>query len=138
MAELQDLYQELIIDHGRRPRNQGEIDNATFVEEGFNPLCGDKVKLYCMLVNNIIKDIKFNASGCAISVASASIMSEILKGKTVQQAQEFFKAFQTLVTTGESEEDLGKCEVFAGVAQYPMRVKCATLVWHAMQAGLKL
>lgn len=142
-AELRQLYQEIIIDHGRQPRNFGELDNATHRLDGFNPLCGDKLTLFMRInnENNIIEDLKFNGSGCAISVASASLMTECLKNKTIEQAKDFFENFHQMVT----EEDLavappsalGKLSVLAGVKSFPARVKCATLAWHTMNNALE-
>lgn len=135
--ELDNLYQELIIDHGTEPRNHHVMDNANHQAEGYNPLCGDKVHLYLHLQGDTITDISFISKGCAISTASASIMSEALKGKTITQAQELFKQFQQLVTTEVPVAiNLGKLEALGGVRQYPSRVKCATLAWHTLQEAL--
>ena len=135
---LQDLYQQVIIDHGRHPRNFGVCEHCTHQHQGYNPLCGDQVTVFIYLDKDIVKDITFNGAGCAISVASASLMTEALKGKTVAQVQEIFENFRQTVTTGEgvSQEKLGKLTVLAGVAEYPMRVKCATLAWHALMNAL--
>jgi nitrogen fixation protein NifU and related proteins len=139
MTDLQDLYQELILDHGRRPRNFKRLDDATRNAEGYNPLCGDKVKIYVKMNGDDIKDISFEGSGCAISTASASIMTEILKGKTRADAEELFQRFHDLVTGKKAQLDapeLGKLEVFSGVSEFPIRVKCATLSWHTLRAAL--
>jgi nitrogen fixation NifU-like protein len=140
MTDLQDLYQELILDHSRRPRNLGSLAEANRSAEGYNPLCGDKVKVYVNLEGDVVRDISFEGSGCAISTASASIMTETLKGKTRAQAEQLFETFHNLVT-GHGREidspDLGKLEVFSGVSEFPMRVKCATLSWHTLRAALK-
>ena len=140
--ELRQLYQEVIIDHGRHPRNFGELENATHKLDGFNPLCGDKLTLF-MQVNketNTIEALSFNGSGCAISVASASLMTQCLKNKTVEQAKEFFENFHSMVTeedlTVEPPTSLGKLSVLAGVKSFPARVKCATLAWHTMNNAL--
>jgi len=139
MTDLQDLYQELILDHGRRPRNFRPLDGATRSAEGYNPLCGDKVKIYVKMDGDIVKDISFEGSGCAISTASASIMTETLKGKTRAEAEELFQTFHDLVTGRQAQLDapeLGKLAVFSGVSEFPIRVKCATLSWHTLRAAL--
>lgn len=141
--ELRQLYQEIIIDHGRQPRNFGELEVATHKLDGFNPLCGDKLTLF-LKVNSetsIIEALSFNGSGCAISVASASLMTECLKNKTVEQAQHFFEEFHQMVTdedlTQEPPTSLGKLAVLAGVKSFPARVKCATLAWHTLNNALE-
>ncbi|HXI90867.1 MAG TPA: SUF system NifU family Fe-S cluster assembly protein [Blastocatellia bacterium] len=139
MTDLQDLYQELILDHGRRPRNFRALDGATRSAEGYNPLCGDKVKIYVRMDADTIKDISFEGAGCAISTASASIMTETLKGKTRAEAEELFQTFHDLVTGRQAQLDapeLGKLAVFSGVSEFPIRVKCATLSWHTLRAAL--
>ena len=139
MIDLQDLYQELILDHGRRPRNFRALDGATRKAEGYNPLCGDKVKIYVKMDGDIVKDISFEGAGCAISTASASIMTETLKGKTRAEAQELFQTFHDLVTGRQAQLDapeLGKLAVFSGVSEFPIRVKCATLSWHTLRAAM--
>lgn len=139
MSDLQDLYQELIVDHNRHPRNRRKIENADRHAAGYNPLCGDRVTVYVTLDGDVIADVAFEGKGCAISTASASLMTESLKGKTLAQAESLFRCFHDLVT-GEHEscEDvpLGKLEVFSGVSKYPARVKCASLVWHAVKSAL--
>jgi nitrogen fixation NifU-like protein len=140
MEDLRDLYQEVILDHNKNPRNFHKMDNATKVLDGQNPLCGDHYTLFLLLENNIIKDISFEGSGCAISKASASLMSSILKGKTRQEAEELFQLFHKVVT-GEIDslkhlEELGKLAAFGGVSEFPARVKCASLAWHTMHAAL--
>ena len=140
MTDLQDLYQELILDHSRRPRNLRKLAEASRSAEGFNPLCGDKVKVYLKMSGNTVTDASFEGSGCAISTASASIMTEALKGKTREEAEALFEAFHDLVTgrpMAVDSPDLGKLEVFSGVSEFPIRVKCATLSWHTMKAALK-
>jgi len=139
MTDLQDLYQELILDHGRRPRNFRALDGATRKAEGYNPLCGDKVKIYVKMDGDIVEDISFEGAGCAISTASASIMTETLKGRTRSEAEELFQIFHDLVTGREAQLDapeLGKLAVFSGVSEFPIRVKCATLSWHTMRAAM--
>ena len=139
MTDLQDLYQELILDHGRRPRNFRPLDGATRSAEGYNPLCGDKVKIYVKMDGDIVKDISFEGAGCAISTASASIMTETLKGKTRAEAEDLFQTFHDLVTGRQAQLDapeLGKLAVFSGVSEFPIRVKCATLSWHTLRAAL--
>ncbi|MCS6952433.1 MAG: SUF system NifU family Fe-S cluster assembly protein [Bryobacterales bacterium] len=138
MEELRDLYQEVIVDHSRRPRNFRVMADATATAEGYNPLCGDKVMLYLKLEGDVIRDVAFQGSGCAISTASASLLTESLKGKTTAQAEELFEGFHKLVTgSGAPDKELGKLAVLRGVREYPMRVKCATLVWHTLRAALK-
>ena len=139
MTDLQDLYQELILDHGRRPRNFKPLEGATRSAEGYNPLCGDKVKVYVKVDGDVVKDMSFEGAGCAISTASASIMTETLKGKTRSQAEELFETFHDLVTGKQAQVDapeLGKLAVFSGVSEFPIRVKCATLSWHTLRAAL--
>ena len=139
-SELKDLYQQVIVDHSRKPRNFRLIEDANRVE-GYNPLCGDRVTFYVKMDGGKIADISFQGSGCAISTASASLATEALKGKTLEEADALFAAFHDLVTglTMHSEErpPLGKLEAFSGVCDYPTRVKCATLAWHTINAALK-
>ncbi len=141
MSYLNDLYQEVILDHNKRPRNFGELKEANRKAQGFNPLCGDKVTVYVRLENDVVKDISFQGKGCAISTASASLMTESLKGKTRAEVEELFKEFRNLVTGriggADAESQLGKLAVFHGVSEFPIRVKCATLVWHTLQAALE-
>ena len=138
MSDLHDLYQEVILDHNRNPRNYRIIDPSSHHADGFNPLCGDKVSVYLDVKDGVIHDVSFQGDGCAISTASASLMTEALKGKTVQQARRLFEGFHDLVTTDVAPDDVafGKLEVLAGVKEYPTRVKCATLAWHTLQAAL--
>jgi len=139
MLDLKDLYQEVIIDHNRSPRNFGKLDNADKILEGFNPLCGDHLKLYLNMEDGRIADIHFDGSGCAISVASASLMTEAMKGKTVSEAEAIFENFHELLTGDETRVDydkLGKLAAIAGVREYPTRVKCATLCWHTLHTAL--
>ena len=138
MNDLRDLYQEVILDHNRRPRNFGPLPTANRRAEGHNPLCGDRVTVYLDLADGRLQDVAFQGSGCAISTASASLMTEALKGLTLEEARGLFKGFHDLVTLGadEGSPDLGKLAVFTGVREYPMRVKCATLAWHALMAAL--
>jgi nitrogen fixation NifU-like protein len=138
MSELRDLYQEIILDHNRRPRNFGPLPGATRQAEGHNPLCGDRVTVWLDLEDGRIRDLSFEGAGCAISTASASLMTEALKGLGVEEARGLFHGFHELVTHGEEAggPDLGKLAVFSGVREYPMRVKCATLAWHALIAAL--
>jgi nitrogen fixation protein NifU and related proteins len=138
MSELRDLYQEVILEHSRHPRNYRAMEPASHRVEGFNPLCGDRFTIYLDLKDGAIQDVSFQGSGCAISKASASMMTQTLKGKTASQAEEIFTRFHDLVTGhGEPGEDLGKLAVFAGVSEFPVRVKCATLSWHALRAALQ-
>lgn len=135
---LRELYQEVILDHSKNPRNFREIDNASHDAKGHNPLCGDRLSLYIVLEDGVIQDVSFKGAGCAISTASASMMTEVLKGKTQAEAEELFGAFHSVVTgkEGADEDALGKLAVFAGVRDYPVRVKCATLAWHTLNAAL--
>ncbi len=145
MSDLRDLYQELIIDHSKAPRNFREMEDATREADGFNPLCGDKLHLYLKIDDDgIIRDASFKGSGCAISTASASIMTSMLKGQTLEQAKNLFETFHQLVTRPTDELDpsdaglgLGKMAVFAGVNEFPARVKCATLAWHTMKNAVE-
>jgi nitrogen fixation NifU-like protein len=138
-SELRELYQEVIIDHSKRPRNFRELDGRARHAQGYNPLCGDHVTVYVLVENGVVKDLAFKGSGCAISTASASVMTETLKGKSLVEAEKLFRTFHDLVTGkgGESPADLGKLAVFAGVSEFPVRVKCATLSWHTMHAALE-
>jgi nitrogen fixation NifU-like protein len=138
MSELTELYQEVILDHSRKPRNFRILPEANHSAEGNNPLCGDHYTIYLRLENEIIKDITFQGAGCAISKAAASLMTDELKGKTVAEAQQQFSEYQKMITTGNDEDvELGKLCAFVGVHNFPMRVKCAVLPWHAMLASLK-
>jgi nitrogen fixation NifU-like protein len=138
--DLRDLYQEVIFDHNRNPRNFRRIENADRQVDGFNPLCGDRLTLFLKLDDNIIEDASFQGNGCAISTASVSLMTEIIKGKTQQEAEALFQLFHQ-ITTGKNDEiqleTMGKLAVLAGVREYPARVKCATLAWHTLDAALK-
>jgi nitrogen fixation NifU-like protein len=138
MSELSDLYQEVILDHNRRPRNFRTIDDASRKQEGYNPLCGDRLTLYVRLDGDRITDVAFQGSGCAISKASASLMTEALKGKTVAEARELFEKFHEMVTSSPDTNpaDLGKLSVLSGVREYPTRVKCASLAWHTLKAAV--
>jgi nitrogen fixation NifU-like protein len=134
---VDDLYQDLILDHSKRPRNCHAMDDATRNAEGYNPLCGDKLKLYVKMDGDIVKDVSFVGSGCAISTASASLMTESLKGKTREEALKLLEKFHDLLTTDTPvTKDLGKLVVFCGVRDYPARVKCATLAWHTLKSAL--
>jgi nitrogen fixation protein NifU and related proteins len=138
MSELTDLYQEVILDHNRRPRNFRAIDQPSSTQEGYNPLCGDRLTLYMSVDDGVIKDVSFQGSGCAISKASASIMTETLKGKTVGEARELFDRFHAMITSDPSvpADDMGKLSALAGVREFPTRVKCASLAWHTMKAAV--
>jgi len=139
--DLSELYQELIIDHGTEPRNYHAIENASHTADGYNPLCGDKIKLYLLLDGDIIREASFVGAGCAISTASASIMTEILIGKTQAQTMEILNSFKCLVTgqelTAQHLDDLGKLLALTGVRAFPSRIKCATLPWHTLDAALQ-
>ena len=141
MSELTDLYQDIILDHCKRPRNFGQLAGADQVAEGYNPLCGDKVKIYVRRDGDRLAGVGFEGSGCAISTASASLLTEALAGKTLPEAQQLFAAVHAMLTgdpsrPAEDTERLGKLAALAGVREYPMRVKCATLAWHTLQAAL--
>jgi nitrogen fixation NifU-like protein len=138
MSDLRELYQEVIIDHNRNPRNFCKLENCSHHADGYNPLCGDKLSLYIDIKNNIINKISFEGSGCAISTASASLMTEHLLGKSVQEAEKLFKLFHDFMITDAPvlDLDLGKLKVLSGVREYPARVKCATLAWHTLEAAL--
>ena len=138
MSELSDLYQEVILDHNRRPRNFRTIDGASRQQEGYNPLCGDRLTVYVTLEGDRIADVAFQGSGCAISKASASLMTESLKGKTVTEARALFEKFHAMVTSSPDTEaeDLGKLSVLSGVREYPTRIKCASLAWHTLKAAV--
>ena len=140
MSELSELYQQVILDHNKRPRNFRKIEPATHTAEGHNPLCGDQLTIYVILENDEVKDVAFEGSGCAISKASASMMTQAVKGKRKAVAEKLFKEFHSMVT-GELDEEqeengLGNLKIFAGVREFPVRVKCATLPWHTLHAAL--
>ena len=135
---VHDLYQETILDHSKRPRNFHSMDDANRHAEGYNPLCGDKLKLYLKVENDIVTDASFVGTGCAISTASASLMTESLKGKKREEALKMLDKFHELLTTDTPvSKDLGKLVVFCGVREYPARVKCATLAWHTLKSALE-
>lgn len=138
MDTLQDLYQEVIVDHNRSPRNFGKLEAANQVLEGNNPICGDKLTLYLQIDDGQVSNIRFAGDGCAISVASASLMTDAVKGKSVGEAQTIFEQFHNLISSDQpaSDDTLGKLSVLAGVRAYPSRVKCATLCWHALHCAL--
>ena len=138
MSDLSDLYQEVILDHNRRPRNFHALPGASHSAEGFNPLCGDRLMLYLKLGGDTIEDISFEGSGCAISKASASLMTDALKGRSVTEARALFDRFHRMVTTPPDQgvEDMGKLSSLAGVREFPVRVKCASLAWHTLKAAL--
>jgi len=139
MSDLRELYQEMIVDHSRRPRNFGTLANANHIKEGYNPLCGDQLTLFLNEQDGVISQVQFEGTGCAISMASASLMTEMLRGKKVAEADEIFKDFIHLVTHGNDKAlkaKLGKLAVLAGVNEFPARVKCATLAWHTLHAAM--
>lgn len=140
MSDLRDLYQEVILEHSKAPRNFHGLPNADHKADGNNPLCGDQFTVYLHMDGNAITDISFQGAGCAISKASASMMTQIVKGKSREEAEKLFHRFHQMVTGQEplkNGEDIGKLAVFAGVSEYPARVKCATLAWHTLQAALE-
>lgn len=139
MSDLTDLYQQVILDHYKKPRNFRKLEGANRKAEGHNPLCGDQVTIYLKVENNIVKDISFEGSGCAISTASASLMTENIKGKSLEKVEKLFKSFHSMLTeeSASSLTEMGKLEVFSGVREFPVRVKCATLAWHTLHAALE-
>lgn len=141
MDDLRELYQEVILDHSKHPRNFGKLDPCSHEAHGYNPLCGDTINIFVSLTDdNVINDISFEGKGCAISIASASLLTDIIKGKTLSDAEQLFDGFHALVTgkndTLDAGEDSERLMVLSGVKQFPMRVKCATLSWHALQSAL--
>jgi nitrogen fixation NifU-like protein len=143
MSDLRELYQEVILDHSRKPRNHRELPGANRKADGFNPLCGDKATVYLTIEDGVVKDASFVGKGCSISTASASMMTESVKGKRLAEAEDLFRRFHDLITgapardRGEADPALGKLAVFSGVCEFPVRVKCATLPWHTMKAALE-
>ena len=141
MSDLNDLYQQVIMDHNRKPSNFHKMDDANRTAIGHNPLCGDRLTLYLKMDGDVIKDISFEGKGCAISKSSASLMTASLKGKTKAEAEALFEKFHKMVTspkgTAVDEEELGKLAVFSGVSEFPVRVKCASLAWHTMKSALE-
>ena len=140
MSDLRDLYQEVILDHNKKPRNHGKLDDANRELEGYNPLCGDRLTIYVRVEDGVVQAVRFDGSGCAISTASTSMMTEAVKGKPEADVRALFDRFHDLVTgkaASGSEDDLGKLRVFAGVSEFPIRVKCATLAWHTLIAALE-
>ncbi len=138
--ELKELYQQVILDHNKSPRNFRKMDNASSKAEGYNPLCGDHIDVYVLVEDDIVKDVSFKGEGCAISKASASVMTSMLKGKTKEEAEKLFNKFHDLVTgklgNDLDTDELGKLAVFAGVQEFPVRVKCASLAWHTLMNAL--
>lgn len=139
MTDVRDLYQEVILDHGKNPRNRTRPEGANREAVGHNPLCGDRVTVYARVEDGIVADLGFEGNGCAISTASASMMTQALKGKPIEEVARVFERFHAMVAGDqpESPEELGKLNVFAGVRAFPIRVKCATLVWHTLRAALE-
>jgi nitrogen fixation NifU-like protein len=138
MSDLSDLYQEVILDHNKRPRNFRTLDTANHSAEGYNPLCGDRLHLYVRVDDDVVTDVGFQGSGCAISKASASLMTDSIKGRPVAEVRALFQRFHAMVTTPPEAavEDMGKLSVLAGVREFPVRVKCASLAWHTLKAAL--
>lgn len=140
MSELSELYQQVILDHNKKPRNFRKLEDATQTAEGYNPLCGDQLTVYLRAAGGVVEEVSFEGSGCAISKASASMMTQIVKGKTREEAEKLFDEFHRMVT-GELDEEatpnsLGRLKIFAGVREFPARVKCASLPWHTLHAAL--
>jgi nitrogen fixation NifU-like protein len=136
-GDLQNLYREVIVDHSRKPRNCRPVEGASATAQGHNPLCGDRVSVQLKMDRDVIADVAFQGAGCAISTASASLMTETLKGRTRDEAERLFQSFHNLLTGKEAAGDLGKLAVFGGVREFPVRVKCATLAWHTLRAALE-
>ena len=140
MSELSELYQQVILDHNKKPRNFRRLENANHTADGYNPLCGDQLTIYLDLEDGLVKEVGFEGSGCAISKASASMMTQAVKGKSKEQAEHLFQEFHSMVTGELNEEtdenNLGNLRIFAGVREFPVRVKCATLPWHTLHAAL--
>lgn len=141
MSDLRELYQQVIIEHSRNPRNYKELQHPSHSAEGYNPLCGDQITVYLMVEGDVVADVSFKGSGCAISKASASLMTAAVKGKTISEAEELFARFREMVTSERDaevdEEALGKLTVLSGVREFPVRVKCATLAWHTLHTALE-
>ncbi len=137
MSELRDLYQDLVLEHSKYPRNFRVLANATHQAEGYNPLCGDHFTVYLDMDGDRIREVSFQGTGCAISKASASIMTQALKGRSTAEAEELFEKFHNVVTGETGANGLGKLAAFAGVSEFPARVKCATLAWHTVRAALQ-
>lgn len=141
MSDLRELYQSVILDHNKKPRNLRRPDGTNREADGFNPLCGDKLRVHLEVDGDFVKDVGFEGSGCAISTASASLMTEAVKGRTLAETEQLFERFHQLVTGPPGEEpdttSLGKLAVFAGVREFPIRVKCATLAWHTLRAAVE-
>ena len=138
-SELRELYQEVILDHSKHPRNKRELPDASGSSEGFNPLCGDEATVYVRVEGDVVKDVSFVGRGCSISTASASMMTEAVKGKSRAEAEALFERFHALITASPGEveaSELGKLAAFSGVCEFPMRVKCASLPWHTLKAAL--
>jgi nitrogen fixation NifU-like protein len=138
MSDLSDLYQEVILDHNRRPRNFHALDDASHTADGHNPLCGDRLRIYLKVEDGIVSDVAFEGAGCAISKASASMMTDAIKGRTVREVDALFERFHRMVTTPPDlpVEDMGKLSSLAGVREFPVRVKCASLAWHTLKAAM--
>lgn len=141
MSDLRELYQEVILDHNRRPQNFRTLESANRTAEGYNPLCGDQITVYLLVEDQVIKEVAFQGSGCAISKASASMMTTVVKGKTTGDAERLFEMFHRMVTAdpdaASDSAAIGKLAAFAGVREFPVRVKCATLPWHTLHAALE-
>jgi nitrogen fixation NifU-like protein len=142
-GELRELYQEVILDHSKRPRNFGPLPNASAQSSGYNPLCGDEATIYVRVEDGVVKEVRFEGQGCSISTASASMMTDAVKGKTLEQVEQLFESFHSLITAApdaaddDARPELGKLAVFSGVCEFPVRVKCASLPWHTLRAALE-
>ena len=141
MNDLQDLYQDIIMDHNRRPRNFGPVDQPTHKKEGYNPLCGDQIEIELKILDGIVVDVGFTGVGCAISKSSASMMTEEIKGKKLEVAESMFEQFRRMITVNDQmdldADLLGDLEILQGVSRYPARIKCATLAWHTLHSAIE-
>ena len=141
MTDLRELYQEVILDHTRHPRNFGELEGSSCTAEGYNPLCGDRLTVYLVLEDGVVKDVRFQGNGCAISTASASLMTQAVKGKPTEEVVALFERFRDVITTPADEDvdlgEIGKLAALAGVREFPLRIKCASLAWHTLKSALE-
>jgi len=141
MSDLRELYQEIVLDHSKRPRGFGKLEGATHRAQGYNPLCGDQLELELLIGSGVVRDVRFTGKGCAISTASASLLTEAIRGRTLEQAHRLFERFHAAVTTPSGEpvdvSEIGKLAALTGVREFPMRVKCASLAWHTLEAAVR-
>jgi len=141
MSDLRELYQEVVLDHSKRPRGYGKLDGATHRAQGYNPLCGDQLELELQIESGVVRDVRFTGKGCAISTASASLLTEAVRGRTLEESHRLFEQFHAAITTPSGEAidaaQLGKLAALTGVREFPMRVKCASLAWHTLEAAAR-